>query len=141
MSRFGRPVPAGGEGRPPHVVLAAVVGFVEAALLMMAALLYFTYSALGPWLAAFGVVFLGLAVACVVGGVLTLRGRTPRVLLVAGAASSAVALVLIAISVAGGSGFDAFSASVVLFGVAAVVLLLQAPSREWFAARRDGGSR
>jgi hypothetical protein len=117
--------------------MAAVAGCVEAVLLMMAALLYFTYSAIGPWLAVFGAVFLGLAVACVVGSVLALRRRTPRVLLVAAATAAAIAVVLIAISVAGGGSFDAFSAAVVLLGVGPVVLLLQAPSREWFTASRS----
>ncbi len=117
--------------------MAAVAGSVEAFLLLLAALLYFTYSTFGPWLAVFGAVFLGLAIACVVGSVLALRGRTPRVLLVAAATAAAIAVVLIAISVAGGAGFDAFSAAVVLLGVGPVVLLLQAPSREWFAASRS----
>ena len=140
MSSSGRPGSTDGRPRPPHVVMAAVAGFVEAVLLMMAALLYFTYSAVGSWLAVFGAVFLGLAVACVLGGILALRGRTSRVLLVTGATAAAIAVLLIAVSVAGGGGFDAFSASVVLLGVAPVVLLLQAPSREWFTARREGRS-
>ncbi len=117
--------------------MAAVAGFVEAVLLLMAALLYFTYSALGPWLAAFGAVFLSLAVACAIGSFLALRGRTPRVLLVTAATAAAIAVVLIAISIAGGGTFDAFSAALVLLGVGPVVLLLQAPSREWFTASRD----
>ena len=123
--------------RPLHVLMAAVAGFVEAVLLLMAALLYFTYSAFGPWLAVFGAVFLSLAVACAIGSVLALRGRTRRVLLVAAATAAAIAVVLIAISVASGASFDAFSAALVLLGVGPVVLLLQAPSREWFAASRD----
>jgi hypothetical protein len=136
VSSTGRPGASDAQ-RPPHVLMAAVAGCVEAVLLMMAALLYFTYSAIGPWLAVFGAVFLGLAVACVVGSVLALRGRTPRVLLVAAATAAAIAVVLIAISVAGGGSFDAFSAAVVLLGVGPVVLLLQAPSREWFTASRS----
>jgi hypothetical protein len=133
VSSTGRP----GTQRPPHVLVAAVAGFVEAVLLMMAALLYFTYSAVGPWLAVFGAVFLALAVACVVGSVQALRGRTSRVLLVAAATAAAIAVVLIALSVAGGGTFDDFSAAVVLLGLGPVVLLLQAPSREWFAASRE----
>ena len=136
MSSTGR-AGAHDRRRPPHVLMAAVAGFVEAVLLLMAALLYFTYSAFGPWLAVFGAVFLGLAVACAAGSVLVLRGRTRRVLLVAAAAAAAIAVVLIGISVASGGTFDVFSAAVVLLGVGPVVLLLQAPSREWFTASRD----
>lgn len=137
----GRPASPNGRpatDRPPHVLLAAVAGFVEAVLLMMTALLYFAYSASGLGLAVFGAGFLALAIACATGSVRALRGRSPRLLLIAAGTATAVAMVLIAVSVAGGGGFDAFSAAIVLLGVAPVVLLLQAPSREWFAAPREG---
>ncbi len=135
LGRFGAPVGQGGQ-RPPHVLVATVAGFLEAGLLALAALAYFLASVREPSFVLFGAVFLGLFLACVLGSVQVLRGRNRAVLMVAGSVAAAIALVLIAISVASGAGFDAFSALVVLLGVAAVVLLLQAPSRDWFAAHR-----
>jgi peptidoglycan/LPS O-acetylase OafA/YrhL len=140
LGRFGAPAGQGSQ-RPSHVLVAAVAGFLEAGLLMLAALAYFLASAREPSFVVFGAVFLGLSLACVLGSVQALRGRNRAVLVVAGGVAAAIALVLIAISVANGAGFNAFSALIVLLGVAAVVLLLQAPSREWFAARRSGRSR
>lgn len=137
VGRFGAPVGPGAE-RPPHVLLAAVTGFLQAALLLLAATAYFTYSGTGALFTALGAAFLILAVGCALGGVRALQGKDRTVLAVSGGAAAGIALVLIAVSVAGGTGFDAFSALLVLLGTAIAVLLLQPPSREWFAARRNG---
>ena len=136
LGRFGAPVgPA--EERPPHVLIAARAGFLEAGLLLLAARAYAPAALHEPIFAAFVAVFLVLCLACVLGGVRALRGRDRTVLAVAGGVAAVIALVLIAVSVANGTGVNAFSALVVLLGAAAVVPLFQPPSREWFAARRD----
>ncbi len=136
LGRFGAPVGPGDE-RPPHVLIAAVAGFLEAGLLLLAALAYVAAGLQEPIFATLGVVFLILCLACVLGSVRALGGRDRTVLAVAGSVAAAIALVLIAVSVADQAGVNAFSALIVLLGGAAVVPLFQPPSREWFAARRD----
>ncbi len=136
LSRFGAPAGAGA-GRPPHVLVAAVAGFVEAALLLLAALAYFTFDGAGPGFAAIGGVFLVLCAVCVLGGVQALRGRSRSVLAVAAGIAAALALLLVSIAAASGYGLDPFSASIVFLGVTVVVLLLQPPSRDYFTSNRD----
>jgi hypothetical protein len=135
LGRFGAPVGPGDE-RPPHVLVAAVAGFLEAGLLLLAALAYGAAATQAPIFAAFGAVSLLLCIGCVLGSVRALGGRNRTVLAVAGGVAAAMGLVLIAVSAADQGGLNAFAALIVLLGAAAVVLLFQPPSSEWFAARR-----
>lgn len=139
MSSTGRPGtggPADGERRPPHVLMAGVAGFADATLLFLVALVSFTFSPQAGLFALFGVLYLALAAACLWGAVAALRGRDRRVLIGAGAATAVVGLAVVVIGLAQGAGFALYPALMLLLAVGAVVLLLQAPSREWFAARR-----
>ncbi len=136
MSSTGRPG-AGGERRPPHVLMAGVAGFAEATLLFLVALVSFTFSAQAGLLALFGVLYLALTAACLWGAVWVLRGRDGRPLIAASAITGLVALTGVVVGVLQGAGVSFLPALLLLLAVGAVVLLLQAPSREWFAARRD----
>ena len=138
MSSSGRPGSTDGPRRPPHVLMAGVAGFADATLLFLVALVSFTFSPQAGLFALFGVLYLALAAACLWGAVAVLRGRDRRVLLAAAAATAVVGLAVVVIGFAQGQGFALYPALMLLLAVGAVVLLLQAPSREWFAARRDG---
>jgi hypothetical protein len=139
----GRPVPptgrpgGGGAQRPPHVLMAGVAGFAEATLLFLVALVSFTFSAQAGLLALFGVLYLVLTAACLWGAVSVLRGRAGRPLIAASAVTGVVALTGLVVGVLQGGGVSFLPALLLLLAVGAVVLLLQAPSREWFAASRD----
>ncbi|TFV61732.1 hypothetical protein E4P41_09255, partial [Geodermatophilus sp. DF01-2] len=139
MSMPRRPepgIPTAGGGRPPHVLLAAVAGFVEAGFLLLAALASFTFSVAAGLFAVFGVLYLALAVACAWGGVAALQGRGRRLLVASGAVAGALGLTAVVVGIASGTGFALFPALILLLGVTAVVLLLQAPAREYFTAAR-----
>ena len=136
MSSTGRPG-APGRKRPPHVLMAGVAGFAEATLLFLVALASFTFSAQVPLLARFGVFYLALTAACLWGAVSVLRGRAGRPLVAASAVTGVVALGSIVVGVLQGQSVSFLPALLLLLAIGAVVLLLQAPSREWFTASRD----
>ncbi len=136
MSATGRPG-AGVPQRPPHVLMAGVAGFAEATLLFLVALVSFTFSAESGLLALFGVLYLALTAGCLWGAVSVLRGRSARPLLAASAVTGLVALAGLVVGLLQGGGVAFLPALLLLLAVGAVVLLLQAPSREWFAAHRD----
>ena len=137
VSSTGRPG-AGVPQRPPLVLVAGVAGFAEATLLFLVALVSFTFSAESGLLAVFGVLYLALTAACLWGAVSVLRGRGRGPLVAASAVTGVVALVGLVVGVLQGQGVSLLPALLLLLAVGAVVLLLQAPSREWFAAHRDG---
>ncbi|WNV74535.1 hypothetical protein [Geodermatophilus sp. DSM 44513] len=115
-----------------------MAGFAQATLLFVVALVSFTFTAQAGLLAVFGVLYLALTAACLWGAVSVLRGRDRRTLVAASAVSGVVALTGVAVGVLQGGGVGFLPALLLLLAVGAVVLLLQAPSREWFAASRDG---
>ena len=141
MTDEGAPVPTtgrpDGEPRPPHVLMAGVAGFAQATLLFLVALVSFTFSAQSGLLALFGVLYLGLTAASLWGAVWVLRGRDRRPSVAASAVTAVVALTGVVVGVLQGQGVSFLPALLLLLAVGAIVLLLQAPSREWFAARRS----
>jgi hypothetical protein len=138
VSSSGRPGPAAGPQRPPHVLLAGAAGFTEATLLFLVALVSFTFSPQAGLLGVFGVLYLVLTAGCLWGAVSVLRGRSAWPLLAASAVTGVVALAGLVVGLLQGGGVAFLPALLLLLAVGAVVLLLQAPSREWFAAHRDG---
>jgi hypothetical protein len=117
--------------------MAGVAGFAEATLLFLVALVSFTFSAQAGLLALFGVFYLVLTAGCLWGAVSVLRGRTGRPLIAASAVTGVVALGSLVVGVLQGGGVGFLPALLLLLAVGAVVLLLQAPSREWLAASGD----
>ncbi|MGY1812061.1 hypothetical protein [Blastococcus sp. SYSU D00820] len=128
--------PAGGAARPPQVLTAAILGFVTALLLLLAAFAYFAFSSIVGFLALFGVLFLALAAGCITGGVLAITGKGGQVLTISAAVAGALVLLGIIIALAGGAGFDTFSLLVLVMCVGIVVLLNQAPAKQYFASKR-----
>jgi hypothetical protein len=114
---------------------AAILGFAEALLLLLASIAYFAFSSVVGFLALFGVLFLALAAANVWGGILALQGKGRQMLVIAGAVAAGLALLGIVVALAGGAGFDVFSLLILVMGAGIVVLLNQPPSREYFASR------
>ena len=140
MTGEGAPVPTTGRPdggpRPPHVLMAGVAGFAQATLLFLVALVSFSFSGQAGLLALFGVLYLGLTAASLWGAVSVLRGRDRRPLVAASAVTAVVALTGVVVGVLQGQGVSFLPALLLLLAVGAIVLLLQAPSREWFAAHR-----
>ncbi len=138
MSTTGRPGAGDGGPRPPHVLMAGVAGFAAGTLLFLVALWSLTFSAQAALLALVGVACLVLTATCLWGAVSALRGRSPRVLITASTLVTLIALFGLTVGFAQGAGISPLPALLLLLAVSAIVLLLQAPSRDWFAARRDG---
>jgi hypothetical protein len=119
-------------GRPPQVLVAAILGFVVALFLLWAALAFLAFSTLGVFAGLaiiFGIVFLALAAVNVWGGVLAIQGKGSVMLLVAGGITALFSL----ISLIGNFTFESLLA--LLIGAATVFLLLQPQSKQYFAAR------
>lgn len=116
--------------------MAGVAGFAQATLLFLVALVSFSFSGQAGLLALFGVLYLGLTAASLWGAVSVLRGRDRRPLIAASAVTAVVALTGVVVGVLQGQGVGFLPALLLLLAVGAIVLLLQAPSREWFAAHR-----
>ena len=129
--------PDGTTTRPPHVLMAGVAGFAEATLLFLVALYSLSFSAEAALLALIGVAVLGLTAACLWGSVATLRGSSRRVLITASALAVVIALAGLAIGFAAGV-IAPIPSLLLLLAAGAIVPLVQAPSREWFAAHREG---
>ncbi|MGY1622287.1 hypothetical protein ACI789_08845 [Geodermatophilus sp. SYSU D00965] len=122
--------------RPPQVLAAAGIGFVLAFYVLMYALLLLGATrVLGAASAAFGTVYLAVAVANIWGGVLALKGKSSRVLEVAGLVIAGMAALGLVVSLFGG-GFSIWSIVLILAGVGVFVLLRQPPSRQYCADRR-----
>jgi hypothetical protein len=136
VSTTGRP--GVGDPRPPHVLMAGIAGFATATLLFLVALWSLTFSAQATLLALVGVACLALTAACLWGAVSALRGRSSGVLITVSTLVALVALFGLAVGFAQGVGVSPLPALLLLLAVGAIVLLLQAPSRDWFAARRGG---
>lgn len=141
MSTTGRPGAAEGGRRPPHVLMAGVAGLAAATLLFLVALWSLTFSAQAAALALVGVACLVLTATCLWGAVSALRGRGRGVLITASTLVTLVALFGLAVGFAQGAGVSPLPALLLLLAVGAIVLLLQAPSRDWFAARRAARPR
>ncbi len=134
----GDPSPYGGGtpgARPPQVLTASVLGFVAALFLLLVAFTYFALATLAGVLALFGALFLALAAGCIWGGVLAIRGRGSRVLLVAAAVSAALVLFGIVTALVTGAGPDVFSVLVLVLLVGSIALLQQPVSKQYFASR------
>lgn len=127
--------PGAGAARPSQVLTAAVLGFGEALLLLLAALAYFAFASVVGFLALFGILYLALAIGCIWGGVLALQGKAGRILVVAAGVAAALSLIGLVLAAVGGAGFDTFSLLVLLLGAAIVYLLYQPQSKSYFAAR------
>ena len=121
--------------RPPQVLTAAILGFAEALLLLLAALAYFAFASIVGFLALFGILYLALAAGNIWGGIMAIQGKASRILVISAGISAALALIGIIIAAAGGAGFDTFSLLVLVLGAAIVALLYQPPSKQYFAAR------
>ena len=142
---YGGPAPAysdpgaAGAARPSQVTTAAIIGIVTGGLGTLFGLLgliaiglVFSVNAL---LGIFYLLALATAVVVLVGGIQTIQGKSPRLLLLGSYASIGVQLLSLIISIAVGYGFSFISLlGFVLPGVI-VFLLMQPQSKQYFASR------
>jgi hypothetical protein len=113
---------------------AAVLGFVIALFCLIVALGAFTLSTLLGVFAVIGILFLGLTVVNIWGGVLALMGKGSTVLKIAGLVTAGVAVLGFVLALTQAS-FSIWYLLLIVAGVAIYVLLNQPASREHFAAR------
>ncbi|MGY1692581.1 hypothetical protein [Geodermatophilus sp. SYSU D01105] len=131
----GGSLPAPPGRRPPQVLAAAAIGFFLAFYVLMYALLLLAATrVLGAASAAFGTVYLAVAVANTWGAVMALKGRGSAVLKVAGLVTAGLAVLGLVVSLAQG-GFTIWSVLLIAAGAGIVLLLNQPSSRQYFAAR------
>jgi hypothetical protein len=117
------------------VLAAAVIGFFLAFYVLMYALLLLAATrVLGAASAAFGAVYLAIALANTAGGVLALKGRSSVVLKVAGLVTAGFAALGLVVSLTRGE-FSFWSILLIAAGAGMFFLLNQPASRQYFADR------
>ncbi len=129
--------PASGDprsARPVPVLAAAALGFLLGAYALMYSLLLFTAATVEVVFAAFGAVYLLIAVLGIWGGVQALTGRGSRLLAAGGGVIAVLAVLGIVTSLVGG-GVSLWSVVLAAAGAGTVVLLKQPASRAFFASR------
>jgi hypothetical protein len=140
-SYSGSPAGYGGPGgqRPGQVTAAAIIGIVIGGIGSLFGLLGLL--ALGLIFAAnalLGILFLLSLVAAVVvlvGGIQTIQGKSPRLLLLGSYASIGLQVLSLIISVAVGEGFSFVSLLGFVLPILIVFLLMQPQSKQYFASR------
>ena len=126
--------------RPGTVTAAAIIAVVWGGLGALFGLLVML-AAFGLGAALAGLVFLislAFSVALLMGGIFVLQGKPPKLLLYASYAAIAIGVLSFIISLAttGGSVFSGVLG--ILITGAIVFLLMQPPSKQYFAARGQG---
>ncbi len=126
--------------RPPQVTSASVIGIVIGGLSTLLNLIGIAAAgSVGVELSGFGilltVVGIAVSVALLVGGVQTLRGGQPTLLVYAAYGVIAIWVLTLVINLALGNGFTAAGLLGLVGAVVIVTLLRQPPAQQWFASR------
>ena len=127
--------PSAGDQRPGMVTAAAVIGIVLGVLGLLSLLalgLVFQVSAL---LGLLTLISVAVAVVLLVGGVQTIQGKSPRLLLLGSYASIALQLLSLVVSVAVGFGFSWTSLLGFILPGLIVFLLMRPESKQYYASR------
>jgi hypothetical protein len=119
--------------RPQPVLIAAILGFVVAAFMLIGALGLFALSTLLGIFALFAVLYLVLAALNIWGGIQALSGKNSNILKIAGLITAGLSLLGIIVSLTQGS-FSIWSLLSVAAGLGIFMLLNQPVSQQWFAA-------
>ncbi|MEX5717640.1 hypothetical protein [Geodermatophilus maliterrae] len=140
---FGGPAPYGGPPagkRPTPVTAAAVVGIVWGALgALLSLVVMLAAFELGATVVGLLLLLsLTLYVALLVGGINVLRGQAPKLLLYASYALVAVGVLSFVASLVATGGSAANGVLGIVITAAIAALLLQPPSKQYFAARGQG---
>lgn len=126
--------------RPPQVTSASVIGIVIGGLSVLLNVVgLLAASSVGVEISGFGIVLtvIGIAVslALLVGGIRTLKGGRPELLLYGAFGVIAIWVLTLALNIVLGNGFTA-SGLLGLIGAGAIVFLVrQPPAQQWFASR------
>ncbi|NEM07173.1 hypothetical protein [Geodermatophilus normandii] len=139
---FGGPAPYGGAPggqRPTPVTVAAILGIVIGGLGTLGGLLSLTGLGLVfAFDAILGLLLLlsvATAIVVLVGGIQTLTGRSPKLLVYGSYASIGVQLLYLLWSAISGWGFAFTGLLGFVIPIAIVVLLRQPPARQYYASR------
>jgi hypothetical protein len=135
----GAPAGGPGAGRPSQVTAAAIIGLVIGGLgtlfgllALFAIGLLFAISAL---LGILALLSLAASIVVLVGGIQTIQGKSPRLLLLGSYASIALQVLYLIIAIAVGEGFSFTSLLGFILPGVIVWLLMQPQSKQYFASR------
>lgn len=126
--------PAGSE-RPGMVTAAAVIGIVIGGLGVLGLFSIGALFAFSAVLGLIGLLSLGAAAALLVGGIQTLQGKSPRLLLLGSYASIGLQLLQLVWASVSGYGFLFFGLIGLVLPGLVVFLLLNPQSKQHFASR------
>ncbi len=137
-SYSGTPAGTGG-GRPSQVTAAAIIGIVIGGLGSLFGLLGLLFiGTIFDASAVLGILYLlslAAAVVVLVGGIQTLQGKSPRLLLLGSYAQIAIQVLSLIVSMTVGEGFSYWSLLGFVLPALIVFLLMQPQSKQYFASR------
>jgi hypothetical protein len=135
----GAPDAGTGAGRPSQVTAAAIIGIVIGGLgtlfgllALIAIGLLFAISAL---LGILALLSFAAAIVVLVGGIQTIQGKSPRLLLLGSYASIALQVLYLIIAIVVGEGFSFTSLLGFILPGVIVWLLMQPQSKQYYASR------
>jgi hypothetical protein len=138
-----RPAPSysgapAGAGRPGMVTAAAVIGIVIGGLGVLGVFSLSAYFAFDVFLGMLNLLAMGAAAVLLVGGVQTMQGKFPRLLLLGSYASIGVQVLTLVWAVTSGYGFSMLGLLGFVLPGLIVFLLMQPQSKQYYADQGFG---
>ncbi len=121
---------------PSQVTTAAVLGFVGALFTLLATFGFFVLSGISGVFVLFAILYLAITVGLIAGGIMALTGKNGQILLITAVVAAALQVLGIIFVLAQGQSFQVTSLIGLLLTGGIIFLLLQPPSKQFFAARR-----
>ena len=129
---------SGGSGlaaRPPLVTAAAVIGIVLGALGIIGALSLGALFAWDVFLGLLNLLSLAVAIVLLIGGILVLQGKSPRLLLLGSYAAIGIQLLTLIWAIVSGYGFIFTGFLGFILPGLIVFFLLQPPTKQFYASQ------
>jgi hypothetical protein len=127
--------PAGAGQRPGMVTAAAIIGIVIGALGVLGIFAVGLYFAFDTVLGLLSLLSVAAAVVTLIGGIQTIQGKSPRLLLLGSYAAIAIQLLLLIWGVISGYGFVFLGLLGFVLPAVIVFLLLNAQSKQYYSSR------
>ena len=127
--------PSTGGQRPGMVTAAAVIGIVLGVLGLISLLAIGLVFEFSTFLGLLTLLSVAVAVVLLIGGIQTIQGKSPRLLLLGSYASIGIQLLTVIWSVASGFGFEFTGLLGFILPVLVVFLLLRPESKQYYASR------
>lgn len=124
------------QGTPSQVTTAAVLGFVGALFTLLATFGFFALSSLYGLFVLFAIIYLAITVGLIAGGVMALTGKNGQILLITAIVASGLQVLGIIFVLVQDGSFQVTSLIGLLLTGGIVFLMMQPPSKQFFASRR-----